>query len=138
MCLLSAMYKTVRECGWRKRKRRVYYQNAGYRKKIKKHESEEIIVKIKKCIVVKKSPSWSYEPKTRSAIDTKTVQHCASACTVLYCTVRVGVYRICFTYYIVLFQGSQLQESGSNSSLLQKIMTPAPVEYDTGSLKRSK
>merc|ERR1719495_1872288 len=33
-------------------------------------------------------------------------------------------------------ESSSLQGSGSSSSLLQKIMTPAPVEYDTGSLKR--
>merc|ERR1719249_548397 len=33
-------------------------------------------------------------------------------------------------------ESSSLQGSSSSSSLLQKIMTPAPVEYDTGSLKR--
>ena len=32
----------------------------------------------------------------------------------------------------------QLQESDSNSSLLQKIMTPANPDYDSSSLKRSK
>lgn len=34
--------------------------------------------------------------------------------------------------------GSVQGSSSSSSSLLQKIMTPATNEYDTGSLKRSK
>merc|ERR1740128_936130 len=33
-------------------------------------------------------------------------------------------------------ESGSIQGSSSSSSLLQKIMTPAPVEYDTGSLKR--
>merc|ERR1719507_376387 len=33
-------------------------------------------------------------------------------------------------------ESGSIQGSSSSSSLLQKIMTPAPVEYETGSLKR--
>ena len=46
--------------------------------------------------------------------------------------------RFVFLVLQVESAGGQLQESDSNSSLLQKIMTPASNDFDSSSLKRSK
>merc|ERR1712013_797601 len=87
-------------------------------------------------VVVTPSKPAEFAPPTRNGIQNGFSEFTSSSKNLEVQTIQESSQTQSFQMNGAHEESGSIQGSSSSSSLLQKIMTPAPVEYDTGSLKR--
>merc|ERR1719347_613339 len=87
-------------------------------------------------VVLTPSKPAEFAPPTRNGIQNGFSEFTSSSKNLEVQTIQESSQTQSFQMNGAHEESGSIQGSSSSSSLLQKIMTPAPVEYDTGSLKR--